>query len=215
MACRPLSPFIPLQYYLHGSGFCKVAGHFSSTQFGCAVSECNAAFHSLCPTGSLQEVSVQSLCESVMGWCFGGCVLSGGLFHSLFSSRQWIVYSTSAECTVLSRRIHWPSVQSSCSVQGWGARTTFTLLWILDMVLASGNHHKLLNCPQYFRFCLNSSRGSKYKFLLGNGIRCAGAVHPNSMINMGTVIPERQRNPISHSQLTVYQSLRNYVPIFT
>lgn len=95
--------------------------------------------------------------------------------------------------------------------------TTFTLLWIPGVVLASGNHHKHLNCPQYFKFFLNPSRGSKYKLFLGNGIRCAGAVRPNCVTNMGKIIPETQR--ISIFPQLVYclavQSLRNYVPIFT
>lgn len=95
--------------------------------------------------------------------------------------------------------------------------TAFTLLWIPGVVLASGNHHKHLDCPQYFRFCLNPTRGCKYKFLLGNGIRCAGAVHSKCVINMGTVIPERQANP-NFPQLVyclAVQIWRNYIPIFT
>lgn len=169
---------------------------------------CNVAFHSLCPLWSLQELSVQCvhfwlLCESIMGCCFGGCVLSGGLFHSLSSSRQWIVYSTSAECTFQKNSLgHQCSPVALCRCGG--AMTAFTLLWIPGVVLAWGSQHKHLKCPWYFRFCLNSSRGSKHQFLMGNGIRRAGAVRPNCVINKRTVIPERQRNPSFLQQFTVY-----------
>lgn len=94
-----------------------------------------------------------------------------------------------------------------------GAMTGFTLLWIPGVVLASGNQYKHLNHPWYFRFCLNSSIGSKYQFLLGNGIRCAGAVHSNCVINMGAVIPGKQfPHPV---YCLPVQSLRAYILIFT